>query len=81
MTKLLARTLSFTFAPALIALVGISSSTLGAIEPQNIPAKPALVQGSVDSSADSSAAANDTKKSTAKKHKKHHHHKGQAGRR
>ncbi len=78
MTKLLARTLSFTFAPALIALVGFSSSTLGAIEPQNVPAKPAVVQASVDASA---TPADDTKKSTAKKHKKHHrHHKGQAGR-
>lgn len=77
MTQFIARTLSFTFAPALIALVGFSSSSLAAIEPQDLPAKPALVRASVDAPA---ASAEDGKKHSAKKHRKHHHHKGQAGR-
>ena len=76
MSKAFARTLSFTFAPALIALVGISGSALCAIEPQNTPAKPAVVAATSDSS-----AGHDHKSKSGKHHQHHRHHKGQTGRR
>ena len=75
MSKAFSRTLSFTFAPALIALVGISGSALCAIEPQDTPAKPAVV----DATADCSAGHAHTCKA-GKHHQHHRHHKGQTGR-
>jgi len=79
MTKLVARTLSFTFAPALIALVGIGGSGLYAIEPQDVPAKPTEAATPAKSLADSTGA-HGSKSKVAKHHKHHHHHKGEAGR-
>jgi hypothetical protein len=78
MSKRRARTLSCTFAPALIALVGFGGATLSAIEPEDAPAKSARTAGAVDAS----ATADQHKKDSAKPHKHHHHHhhKSQAGR-
>ena len=75
MSKAFARTLSFTFAPALIALVSMSGSSLCAIEPQDVPAKPSVTTATADSS-----TGHDHKSKAGKHHKHHHHHKGQAGR-
>jgi hypothetical protein len=75
MSKLRARTLSLTFAPALIALVGFTGATLPAIEPQDVPAKAATT-----ASVDTSATADGHQHTPAKHHKHKHHHKGQAGR-
>lgn len=75
MPNALARTLSFTFAPALIALVGISGSALCAIEPQDTPAKPTVAAATTDSS-----SGHDHTSKAGKHHKHHRHHKGQTGR-
>jgi hypothetical protein len=75
MSKRRARTLSCTFAPALIALVGFGGATLSAIEPQDVPAKSATT-----AAVDASATADEHQKSPTKKHRHHHHHKSQAGR-
>lgn len=69
MSNLVARIASFTCVPALIALISVGGATLGAIEPQDIPAKPAVQTATIGD------AATKSEKTEGKHHKGHKHHR------